>query len=125
MTLDSNKQAATQFLELVIAGKIDEAYEQFVAMDGKHHNAYYSAGFAALKQGMKNNEAQFPNKKMSIKHVLGDGDLVGVHSHVILKPDDPGLVTLHLFRFDKGKITEMWDCGQPIPVDSPNKDGIF
>jgi len=32
---------------------------------------------------------------------------------------------VHVFRFHSDKIVEMWDCGQPVPVDSPNKDGVF
>jgi hypothetical protein len=36
-----------------------------------------------------------------------------------------GFATLHLFRFEAGKIVELWDLGQPMPAESPNKDGMF
>ena len=120
-----NKQAAVTFLESVIAGNIDEAYEKFVDMNGKHHNPYFPAGFAALKQAQKDNHAQFPNKQFHIHHVLGDGDMVAVHSHVVLKPGEPGIAVVHLFRFGDGKVVELWDCAVLIPADSPNRDGVF
>ncbi len=118
-------QSATQFLEMVVAGDIDQAYEKYVDMNGVHHNAYYPAGFEALKKGMKENHVQFPKKSISVKHMLVDGDLIATHSHVRLDPTTPGIITLHLFRFESGKIVELWDCGQAIPPDSPNADGLF
>jgi predicted SnoaL-like aldol condensation-catalyzing enzyme len=111
MNTIENKEKAQNFLKLVIAGEIDKAYDKFVDVNGKHHNPYFAAGFPVLKKGMKDNHEQFPDKKLNIKHIIEDGDLVVVH--------------LHLFRFDSGKILEMWDIGQPIQADSPNKDGAF
>ena len=32
---------------------------------------------------------------------------------------------VHFFRFEKGRIAEMWDVGQEIPSDSPNENGMF
>lgn len=34
----AHKQAAVQFLQLAVAGRIDEAYQKYVDMNGKHHN---------------------------------------------------------------------------------------
>ena len=119
------KQAAVDFLRLGTAGRVDEAYQKYVDPQGKHHSPYFGAGFAALKIGMIDNHDQFPNKQLTIKHVLGDGDFVAVHSHVVLSPGDQGIATLHLFRFHQNKIVELWDFGQPVPADSPNQDGIF
>lgn len=123
--LTTNQTIATDFLTLVVVGRIDEAYEKYVDMNGKHHNAFYPAGFAPLKQGMKDNHTQFPHKKITVKNIVGDGDLVAVHSHLELKPGELGMIVVHIMRFHGGKIVELWDCGQPIPADSPNQDGIF
>ncbi len=121
----AHKRSAVAFLQLAIAGRIDEAYQKYVDMQGKHHNPFFSAGFPALKKGMIENHAQFPNKQLSVKNVLGDGDLVAVHSHIVPSPGDQGVATVHLFRFHGDKIVEMWDLGQAVPADSPNKDGMF
>ncbi len=122
---EAYKQAAVEFLRLATTGRIDEAYQKYVDMTGKHHSPFFSAGFAALKKGMIDNHAQFPNKQLMVKHVLGDGDMVAVHSHIILNPGETGIATVHLFRFRGNKIVELWDFGQPVPADSPNQDGIF
>src|SRR5271169_2181517 len=121
----SRKQAAMQFLQLVVTGRIKEAYQKYVDLQGKHHNPTFPAGFRALEKAMIENHVQFPSKQITVKNLLGDGKLVAVHSHIILRPGEPGVAAVHLFRFHGGKIVEMWDCGQPLPVDSPNKDGAF
>lgn len=121
----SRKQAAVEFLQLVVAGHIDEAYRKHVDMTGKHHNLFFPAGFPALQKAMEESHVQFPSKLLTIKNVIGDGDLVAVHSHIVLNPVEKGMVVVHMFRFQGAKIVEMWDFGQPIPADSPNKDGAF
>jgi predicted SnoaL-like aldol condensation-catalyzing enzyme len=125
METEDNKKSAAEFLQMVTRGEIDAAYEKFVNMSGKHHNAYFAAGFPALIQAMKKNENQFPGKQFKIKNVLASDDLVGVHSHVILKPGELEISAVHILRFKNGKIIEMWDIGQPIPNNNPNKDGMF
>ncbi len=123
--ITDQKGVALKFLELVINGKIDEAYQRFVAPDGKHHNAYFRAGFPTLREGMKGNEAQFPNKRFEVKQVLGDGDMVATYSHIVMRPGEKGVAVVHMFRVREGKIVEMWDCGQPVTDDMPNEDGMF
>lgn len=129
ITVDSNtqdrKNVAVQFLQLVVAGRIDEAYQRHIDMEGKHHNPFFPAGFPALKKGMIENHAQFPGKQLAVKNVLGDGDLVAVHSHIVMRPGDSGVAAVHLFRFQGDRIVEMWDCGQPVPAESSNEDGMF
>jgi predicted SnoaL-like aldol condensation-catalyzing enzyme len=119
------KQAAVGFLQLVVAGRIDEAYRKHVDMNGKHHNIFFPAGFPALQKAMVENHVRFPNKQFTVKNVLGDGALVAVHSHVVLRPGEPGIAVVHVFRFHGDKIVELWDIGQPVAADSPNKDGVF
>ena len=121
----TNKEIAIDFLKQVVAGEIDKAYSEYVDSNGKHHNTFFPAGFSVLKEGMKENHVQFPDKLFNIKNVLGDNDLVAVHSHLAFKEGEPGMIVVHLFRFNDNKIVEMWDCGQQIQADSPNKDGAF
>lgn len=123
--LELHKQAAVDFLQLVVAGQINQAYDRHVDMTGKHHNPFFAAGFSALKQAMADIQVQAPTKQLTVKHVLGDGDLVAVHSHLNVQPGEPGMSVLHLFRFRAGKIVELWDVGQAIPEQSPNQDGAF
>ena len=124
-TLQSRKLAAVQFLQMVVAGKIEEAYQKYVDMEGKHHNPFFPAGFPALKKAMLEDQAQFPNKQITVKQVLGDGDLVAVHSHIQMAHDQKDFTTVHIFRFEGEKVVELWDIGQAAPADSPNQDGMF
>ena len=117
------KEIAVNFLNLVIAGRIDEAYEKYVDKNGKHHNVYFPAGFSALKDAMKENHTQFPNKEFEIKNVIAEGSIAAVHSRLLL--GDKEMAVVHIFKIEEGKITEMWDIGQEIPEELPNKDGAF
>ena len=112
-------------MKMVEEGEIETAYEKYVDMGGKHHNPFYADGFPALKKGMLENHAQFPNKKITFRYVLGDGDLVSVHSHMVLQAGEKEFSTTHLLRFQGDKIVEMWDCGQAVPVKMTNLDGMF
>jgi predicted SnoaL-like aldol condensation-catalyzing enzyme len=120
-----HKQSAVEFLELVTRGKIDEAYQEHVNQDGRHHNVFFPAGVPALKSAMLENHKRFPVKQFSVKHVIGDGDMVAVHSHLVMNLGEQGMVVVHLFRFEQDKIVEFWDCGQQIPGEMPNADGAF
>ncbi len=124
-TSQCRRDAAVDFLQLVVAGRIDEAYQKHVDMLGTHHNPFFPAGFPALQRAMADNHTQFPDKKLMVRHALCDDDLVAVHSHLVPKPGDAGMVVVHLFRFNGDRIVEFWDCGQPIPSDSPNRAGAF
>jgi predicted SnoaL-like aldol condensation-catalyzing enzyme len=124
-SVNDRKQGALYFLELVIAGNIDDAYRKLVSIEGKHHNPFFLAGFPALREAMKENHVQFPIKQFKVRNVIGDGDLVAVHSHIVPREGETGMAVVHVFRFQGDKIVEIWDIGQPVPADSPNKDGMF
>ncbi|XDD49268.1 hypothetical protein AB3N59_12705 [Leptospira sp. WS92.C1] len=40
-------------------------------------------------------------------------------------PEEPDIAVVHIFRFEEEKIVELWDLGQFIVKDSPNKNGSF
>lgn len=120
-----NKDAAVDFLKLVIAGQFDQAYTKHVDMKGKHHNAFTPAGMDALKKGMAENDKMFPNKRFDIKHVIEDGNMVATHSHLTLKPGELELAVVHWFRFEGDKIVEFWDVVTQVPKEAVNQDGMF
>ena len=120
-----NKQLAIEFLTQAASGRIDEAYEKYVAPDFRHHNAFFRGDRESLKQAMKDNAAVNPDKVLKLKMAVAEGDRVMLLSHVRLKPGDVGIALVHGFRFEGGLIAELWDLGQPIPEDSPNENGMF
>jgi predicted SnoaL-like aldol condensation-catalyzing enzyme len=74
---------------------------------------------------MEENARQNPGKVLEVKRAIAEGELVVVHSHVRPKPGDLGAAVVHIFRFEKGRIVELWDLGQPVPEKSPNQYGMF
>ena len=119
------KEAAVSFLRLASSGKVKEAYQRYAGASFRHHNPYFPGNAEALRAAMQENADQFPQKAIDIKHALSDGDLVAIHAHVRLQPGDLGVATIHMFRFEGGRIVELWDVGQAVPEDSPNENGMF
>jgi len=122
---DNNKNAAVSFLEMASTGKVDEAYSKFVGTGFKHHNPYFEGSAEALRAGMKENAIQNPKKAIEVKRVIAEGEFVVVHFLVKHKPGELGFAVMHLFRFENGKIVELWDLGQEIPEETPNQHGMF
>lgn len=122
---NQNKDAAVSFLKMASSGDVREAYSKFVGPGFRHHNPYFEGSAAALMIAMQENAHENPNKTLDVKRVIAEGDLVAVHSHVRQNPDDLGGAVVHLFRFENGRIVELWDLGQPVPGESPNQYGMF
>ena len=122
---NSNKDIAVSFLEMASGGKVSEAYSKFVAAGFRHHNPFFEGSAESLMAGMEENARTNPNKAFEVKRVIAEGDFAVTHSHVKQKPDDLGATVVHIFRFENGKIVELWDLGQPIPEQSPNQYGMF
>ncbi len=121
----ASKKAAVSFLQLASSGKVKEAYRRYIGTSFRHHNPYFQGTAEALSAAMQENANQFPRKTIDVKRVLADGDWVAVQAHVCLQPGDPGIATIHLFRFEGDRIVELWDVGQPVLKDSPNENGMF
>src|SRR5258707_8165553 len=120
-----NMEIAISFLKLAAGGSVREAYTKYVGAEFRHHNPFFEGTAQALMKGMEENALQNPNKVFDVKHALAEGDFVVVHSHVRQKPADLRAVVVHIFRFEKGRIVELWDVGQPLPDKSPNRYGMF
>ena len=119
------KQSALEFLRLVNANRIAEAYERLVAPGFRHHNPWFKGDAASLQAGMEENAAKNPDKACEVKHAIAEGDHVAVHSHVRMKPGARGLAVVHIFRFEGGRIAELWDMNQPVPEGDVNENGMF
>ncbi|MCI9844522.1 nuclear transport factor 2 family protein [Flavobacterium pectinovorum] len=121
----TKKSIARNFLKLAATGHSHEAFELYACKNFKHHNAYFKGDADTLMLAMKESARTNPNKILQIHHVLRDGNLVAVHSHVKQNSTDSGIAVVHIFRFELNKIVELWDLGQPIPQKSINENGMF
>ena len=124
--MSKHTEAAKSFLEMAGTGKVQEAYDQYVAPSFIHHNQYFKGDRQSLLTAMQDASKTSPNKSIEIKHVYEDGDTVITHSLVTRRDAEaPGIAVVHIFRFGQDRIVELWDLGQPISADSPNENGMF
>ena len=125
MMAKRNKDAAVAFLKMASGGDVREAYSKFVGLGFKHHNPYFEGSADTLMAAMEENARETPNRTFEVKRAIAEVELVVVHSHVRQTPDDRGAAVVHIFRFEDGRIVELWDLGQPLPENSPNQYGMF
>lgn len=119
------KEKALSFLHLVTSGDVRQAFEQYVAEGFRHHNAYFPGDAKSLMIAMEENAAKYPLKVYEAKRAIEEGDEVAVHGRVQLTPGELEVAVVHIFRFENDRIVELWDVGQPIPIDCPNENGMF
>ena len=122
---DTNTIAAVSFLKLASSGKVNEAYSKYIGVGFRHHNPFFEGSAESLRAGMEENARQSPDKVFTTLRTVSEGDFVVTHSHVQQGPAQRGAVVVHIFRFENGKIIELWDVGQPIPESSLNQNGMF
>ncbi len=125
--MPSHREIAMIFLRLAASGNVREAYAKYVDPTFHHHNAYFPGDRESLLRAMEENTKSNPNKTFEVKMSLEDGSLVACYSRVQQKTPEGerGIAVVHILRFKDDKIVEMWDVGQVIPPDSPNKNGMF
>jgi len=123
--MSKQKEAAVDFLRLAASANVREAYQKYAAPNFRHHNAYFKGDAESLMRAMEENAQEHPQKSLQVHHAIAEGDLVAVHGHVKMNPDDNGFALVHIFRFEEDRIAELWDLGQVVPDDSPNENGMF
>ena len=121
----SHKQSAVAFLKAASSGQVREAYDRYIGPAFKHHNPFFKGDAASLMEGMEQNAKQNPNKTLEVHAAIEEGDQVVVFSHVRQKPEERGWAVVHIFRFEDGRIAELWDMGQAVPETSVNENGMF
>ena len=125
MSNQTLKDAAIEFLTLAASGKVSDAYARHVGAGFRHHNPNFRGDAASLREAMQENAIKNPNKALKVQRALQDGNEVAVFSHVQQHPGDRGGAVVHIFRFEGGRIVELWDVGQAVPENSINENGMF
>jgi predicted SnoaL-like aldol condensation-catalyzing enzyme len=124
--MSPHKDAAKSFLQMAGTGKVQEAYDRYIAPSFIHHNVYFKGDRQSLLTAMQEASKTSPNKSIEVKHIYEDGDTVITHSLVTRQdPKAPEIAVVHIFRFEQDRVAELWDVGQPIAEDSPNANGMF
>ncbi|BBC35128.1 hypothetical protein SGFS_064220 [Streptomyces graminofaciens] len=99
--------------------------DRFVRSDYIQHNPTVGDGSAALKGLATSIHQQFPDAKYDVERVISQGDLVMLHSNVILVPGTKGSAVIDIFRFQGGKIAEHWDVIQSVPDTTASGNDMF
>ena len=123
-TSSSLKEVAINFLQLSASGNVEEAYD-LVAPNFRHHNPYFASEAASLKAGMQENAHKNPNKLFQVQRAIAEDSFVAVHSRIQMQSTALAIAVVHIFRFEHGKIVELWDIGQPQPEQMTNEIGMF
>ncbi len=106
------KEIALGILAAIVEG--DRSYiEEHVAEDYRQHNPTVPDGRAGLLATIDLLGAQPVAPRITPRRVLRDGDLVAVHSELMLGEES---VVFDLFRFEDGIAVEHWDAIQPRPA---------
>jgi len=121
----TKKEIAKNFLTLAAKGHSHEAFRLYIGKNFKHHNTHFKGDAETLMLAMEESARTNPNKVFKIHHILRDGDLVAVHSHLKQTGADIGFAVVHILKFESEKIVELWDLGQPIPKNNINENGMF
>jgi predicted SnoaL-like aldol condensation-catalyzing enzyme len=120
------KRDAVAFLKAAAEGDdpVAAAKRVFVPT-AVHHNPFFPAGIQALAEAIAKDAKKHPRTTIEVKHLVAEGDIVVVHSHVRWLKRDPGFAVVHVFRFKHGKAVELWDVAQKLPKKPRNRDGAF
>lgn len=121
-----NKQLAKNCLDMIFnQHKPEQAVAQYLAANYRQHNPDAQDGpqgvIAYATAYIKLN----PHLKTEFKHVIAEGDMVAVHSHLKLNPSDTGTAVVDIFRVQNGKLAEHWDVMQLVPPQTANKNTMF
>lgn len=121
----SNKATAIEFLQMAAGGDVVDAYARHVAAGFEHHNPHFPQDRQSLLDAMRQSAAAEPNKSFEVIQAIEQADTVAVYSRLTRRSAEAEYAVVHLLRFDRGKIVEMWDIAQEVPANSPNALGMF
>lgn len=119
----SNKQQAEKVVRQLAAG--DGAVATAFRPDFVDHAVPGASGPADLEAQARNRRQNHPGADTTIYRVLGEGDLVFIHSHLTLDPGTRGYAVADIFRFEEGRIAEHWGAIQEVPETTVSGNDMF
>ncbi len=123
--LEHNKQVVVDYYRTAFEGNPHKAVEDHFGDRYIQHNPDADDGPEAFIGFVTWLRGEYPDLRLDIKRVLAEGDMVVTHSHLVLKPGEPGRALADFFRLENGKVVEHWDVIQDVPATSANPNGMF
>ena len=104
----------------------EEAVKRYLGSMYRQHNPMAGDGPEPFIGFVRWITGENPQLRFEFKRIIGEGDLVAVHSHMIPAPGARGTAVMDIFRLDEGgKIVEHWDVLQEVPEKVANANSMF
>ncbi len=125
MDTSKNKENAVAFYKMAYEGAPKKAVELYVGDEYIQHNPDVATGLRGFVDYFDRMQEEYPQKSIKFLRVIGEGELVALHTHQIW-PGNDQYVTMDFFRFDEaGKIVEHWDAIQQVPKEMAHDNGMI
>ncbi len=120
------KRIVLDFFDLAfVQREAAKAAERYLGMEYKQHNPLAPDGPEAFVSFIGVFLAQAPQISFELKRVIAEDDLVVLHYHLKMSPDDLGQAVVDIFRVEDERIVEHWDVLQAVPTESANTNRMF
>ena len=124
-TAEANKKVVLAFYDAALVRLDADAAVKFLGERYIQHNPNAPDGADGIKGLIRFLKEKFPQRSVSIKRVMAEGDLVMLHVHSKPTPEERGSAIIDIFRVENGKIVEHWDVMQPVPEKAANSNTMF
>ena len=104
-----------------------DVIREFFAPHVIEHDPVVGNGRGGSLMAIETLRTTLPGQTLTVKHVLGDRDMVMVHSHISAAPANEmsGLNRLDVYRLDRGVIVEHWSVRANAPTRSASGNSAF
>ncbi len=103
----------------------EQAAARYLGTNYTQHNPTAPDGPEIFPQLIDGFFAQAPEASFHLKRAVAEDDLVVLHHHLTMSPEDHGQAVVDIFRVENGRIVEHWDVIQPVPTETANSNGMF